>query len=953
MTVKHIPPLFISFFLVLCTLSVTTEAASLPDTWPHESSDLDADPDVTYGILPNGLRFAVMANSTPADQASIRLLFDVGSKHEYDDERGIAHFIEHMAFNGSKNVPEGEMVKMLERHGLAFGADANAFTSYDRTVYQLDLPNMKPDTVGTAFLLMRETASNVSFNADAIERERGVVLAEKRRDNVHARRSADASLAFTYPGTRMLERHPIGTEEGISTVTREQMVSFYNQFYRPENAFLVVVGDFDQAEMTRKISSSFGDWEAVGDVRELTYSEDDAQISTPEATAKHFKNEQDRTSISVIVSSAFKHKPDNRQTRIDGLFEFAGHNILSKRLHNKQLDGGVSYLGAGAQISSFNEIAVSAYLGLFLDEENWEAGLADGVTELTRALQHGFSKAEVDELLANLKTNFEYGVSSADKRRSGALASGILNAFKNDAVFVTPQTSLDIFNEFAATVKSEAISREFRRHWEASAPRLFFVSKGDIEGAEENALQIYHEQMQAVREKPEDQQNKSFAYTDFGGIGTVASKQQQSDVDATLVRFSNNVMLNLKKTDLQKDTVQMLLRFGGGTLASPKSEPGLLSLVGGTFTNGGLEAHSASELRQILAGRTANAALGVGIDSFSFRSAVTKKDLLIQLQLWAAYMTAPAFRPEPIKHFQQSVEALYHSLDNTPRHVAHYRVGELLYSGDPRFFLAPKESIQRLGKEDLQGFMQQMLNESVIEITIVGDIDIDATIEAVAATFGALPPRDATPRPYTEERKVNFPGPGTEILRHKGSIDQAILQVYWPTVDYSDVARSARLDLLSTVLSNRIRDAVREKMGASYAPSVSNLEHDIFPDYGYFAMTVDTKPDDIATIRTIMDDEISTLVSSGISEDEIERAKTPLLEGIDNAKKSNGHWIGRLSRSQSDPATLTYLPIVQDTWQTVTAAELIELAQTYLSPERALEIHIVPGLSTYKEIDPE
>ena len=371
--------LFAASIILTPTLGI---AAALPTVWPHEKSDLHPDPKITYGILDNGLRYAVMPNQTPEKQASVRLLIDVGSKHEYDDERGMAHFIEHMAFNGSANVGEGEMIKMLERHGLAFGADANAYTSYEQTVYQLDLPNMKPETIDTVLMLMRETAGNLTFDADAIERERGVVLAENRRTNIHAQRTADARLAFSYPGTRMLERRPIGTEAGISSVTREQMVRFYQQFYRPENAFLVIVGDFTLGEMDTKIKAVFSNWQSVGEPRDTRYSADPAIFKTNKPLAQHFVNGKDRTSVSILLSTDYREQNDNSRVRLKGLWEYAGNAVLNNRLQNLRLDGKAAYLGAGASISNFNKIARSAYLGLFLEEDKWEAGLEDAITEL-------------------------------------------------------------------------------------------------------------------------------------------------------------------------------------------------------------------------------------------------------------------------------------------------------------------------------------------------------------------------------------------------------------------------------------------------------------------------------------------------------------------------------------------------------------------------------------------
>lgn len=934
-----------AFILITAILLASFQgvSASLPNNWPHEKSDLKSDPKITYGILANGLRFAVMPNQTPSGQASIRLLFDVGSKHEYDDERGIAHFIEHMAFNGSTNVPEGEMVKILERHGLAFGADANAYTSYNQTVYQLDLPNMEPATVDTAFMLMRETASNITFAPEAIDRERGVVLAEKRRTNVHAMKTQEAQTSFLYPDTRTLIRKPIGTEEGISTISREQMLRFYRQFYRPKNAFFVVVGDFNTDEMTSIIKETFSDWQAVGEPRDTEYAKDPAQSRVGDNQALHFLNEQATSFISVSLNSDYTQRDDTAHNRYKSLLSYAANSIFNKRLSDLRLEGKAAFLGAGASKSSYNKIADVASLGITIEEGQWQSGLKDAVTELNRALAYGFTEAELVELLANLKTSFEYAVDSADKRQTINLANNILHSFANDRVAASPQTSLALFNQFAKEVTLEALHTEFQKSWSNIPAKLFFVSKNKIENAEETMLAIFENGLTTSVGKIEENISQKFAYTDFGEAGKVINRFHTPQTNSTSVLFANNVMLNIKKTELQTETVQMLLRFGGGLLSAPKNQPGILTLLSGTFSNGGTEIHSATDLRRLLAGRTASANLGANTDAFSFRSAVTPKDMLLQLQLWAAYMTAPAYRNEAIVQYQRSIEAIYHALDNTPSQVSRYQVGRLLYSGDPRFFLPPKETIQSLGAKDLKAFFTNELTKSAIEISIVGNIEIDQAIAAVATTFGTFKTREQKPRPFTNERKVIFPDPGETVLFHKGGQDQAIVQLYWKTADYyNDIPQSARLDLLRSVLNDRLREAIREGLATSYAPNVSNLESDTFPDFGYFSVIVDAKPNDVNKITEIIHSEISRLTAGEVSLDDIERARKPFLESFENAKENNNHWLGRISRAQSDPRTLDNQDTIIQTWLNTTPSELQALAAQYLLKDATVEILILP-----------
>ena len=773
--------------------------------WPHTSSNLKPDPNIKYGQLENGMRYAVMANEGPAEQAAIRLLIKVGSRHEYDNERGIAHFIEHMAFNGSKNVPEGEMVKILQRHGLAFGADVNASTSYDQTIYKLGLPNVKPETLDASFMLMREVVGNVTFDADAIERERGVVLAEKRGDNPHALATYNARIDFLLPDSRLMERRPIGTEEVISTVSKETMVNFYNAFYRPENAFFVIVGDIDEAAIEAKIKTVFGDWEAVGRPRDLAYAEDTANLANNAPKAKFHYGEKDTPSISMALYSPYEQSEDTVETRVENLIKRAAHSIVGNRMADLVREGKATFLGAGASFGSVYEMAQTATLTAASEPEKWEQSFVEAIVELRRALEFGFTAAEITELHANWRTSYEYGVNAADKRPNGGLANYILGSYQSDSVATSPVTNMEVFERYLKEVTADAMLAAMRDIWSKAHPKFFFVSNEQVENAEARIMAAVAAAGKVAVVPHEDEEIQAFAYTEFGPKGKIVSRTPIAGTEGEAVLFENNVMLNIMKTDYQDDTVQMRARFGGGLIATPKDTPGINILMGTVFTGGGLGAHSSTELRKVLAGRTASAGISAGLDNYNFRSAVTPKDVLLQLQLWGAYLLDPAYRTEPLVQFRKSVETIYQSLDSSPSAVAGNQVGRLIYSGDNRFFLPEKNELLALDEQNVRKLLAEPLSASALEVTIVGDIDIEETIEAFANTLGALPLREALPRPYEKGRIVHFPAAGTEVLTHQGGREQAILQMYWPTVDYSDITRSAKLDILSSALNQKVR----------------------------------------------------------------------------------------------------------------------------------------------------
>jgi zinc protease len=230
--------------------------------WDLEDSEFTPESGWTFGKLDNGMRYIIRRNNRPENTALVRMEIATGSLDERDDERGFAHYVEHMAFNGSTNVPEGEMVKLLERKGLAFGADTNASTGFERTQYKLNLPKADPELLDTALMLMRETASELTIAEEAVERERGVILSERRVRNNYRLKNTMDNLEFSYEGARLSKRLPIGTIETLEAASAAGLRGFWEREYVPADTVLVVVGDFDPAEVEAKIRERFADWQA-------------------------------------------------------------------------------------------------------------------------------------------------------------------------------------------------------------------------------------------------------------------------------------------------------------------------------------------------------------------------------------------------------------------------------------------------------------------------------------------------------------------------------------------------------------------------------------------------------------------------------------------------------------------------------------------------------------------
>ena len=300
-----------------------------PGQWPQAVSDVEVDPDIRFGALPNGMRYAIRRQTIPEGQAALRLRIDAGSLMEADDQQGLAHFLEHMAFNGSEAVPEGEMIKILERLGLAFGADTNASTGFDETIYKLDLPRTDPETLSTSLMLLRETAMSLTIAQDAVDRERGIVLSEERARDAPSYRTYKSRLAFLLRDQRLNDRYPIGEVEVLRGAPAARIRDFYEAYYRPERTLLVAVGDFDVDAMETQIIESFGGWTGEG-----------APGEAPELGEVRRRDLEAKVAVEPGVQGALQiawvRDPDvaidSDARRTADLIEQLGFSVLNRRL---------------------------------------------------------------------------------------------------------------------------------------------------------------------------------------------------------------------------------------------------------------------------------------------------------------------------------------------------------------------------------------------------------------------------------------------------------------------------------------------------------------------------------------------------------------------------------------------------------------------------------------------
>ena len=930
--------------LALCGSALPASVlAQAAHAWPQATSDIPADPNVRFGVLPNGMRYAIQHNATPPGQASLRLRFDAGSLMETDAQQGLAHYLEHMTFNGSKNVPEGEMIKILERLGLSFGADTNASTQFTQTVYQFDMPFSDKESLDKALMLLREGADKLPLDSAAIDRERGVILSEERsRDNpqLHVYQSG---LDFFMKDQLAARRLPIGQVSVINSAGRDLLLDYYRKYYRPERAVLIAVGDFDPAEMESKIKADFSDWKGEGPAGP------EPKLGVPEkrgAQTKLVVEPGAPLNIQIEWLKPHDATPDSKARRARKQIEQLALAVLNRRLGRISRSDAPPFISAQAAKGDDLDSAEVSVVYVSAQPGKWKPALDTADAEVRRIVKYGVTQSELDREISEWRVALQTAAAQAPTRKTPQVANDIVETLDDDEVVTSPAQDLALFQQSVRGLKAEAVSAALKEIFSGSGPLVFMSSPDPIDGGEVALDKAFQLAEAAPVKPPEVELAKGWPYGHFGTPGKAAEQRSIADLGVTLVRFANGVRLTVKPTKFRDNEVMVRVRIGHGLLDLPKDRVSAAWAARyGAFSEGGLKDLSAEQLEQILANKVYGATFLPGEDAFVLQGSTRPEDLPIQMQVLAAYVSAPGYRPEAFQRVRTYAATLEQQLDATPSGVANRDLNRILHGGDLRFGFPAPSDIAASTPEAFKTALQNPISQGPIDVVIVGDISLDKAIALTASTFGALPARSAdevTPA----ARAVALPRPTPEpvMLQHKGRADQAIAYAAWPTDDFfSSPQRARTLRVLAQIVENRLLEDLRETAGVTYSPQAGANASLVFPRYGYLAAQVEVPPAKIGAFYDDLTKISADLRAKDVTPDELARAKKPLIDDLEKSRASNEYWLEQLSGAYEEPRRFDAIRGVINSLQSVDAAQIKEAAQLYLHDDAEFKLQIVPG----------
>ncbi len=869
------------------------QAPAIPPELALDRS-LPVDTAVRTGRLPNGIRYFIRQNGRPAKRVSMRLAVNVGSLQEEPDQRGLAHFIEHMAFNGTENFKPGELVSFLESIGARFGPHVNASTSFDETIYMLDIPTDRPGYVDRGMLVLHDFAAGLSLLPAEVEKERGVVLEEWRGRLGAGSRLTDKQLPVIFQGSRYADRLPIGLPEVLKSAPRERLVAFYQKWYRPDNMAVIVVGDLPVDEAEQLVQKRFGVIPAAKGVAASV----DASVPAHKGTLISMSTDPEAQGWSVSMAFKGKVEVDNtvRGYR-KSLTEQLVSQMLNLRLAEISRRPNAPFLGAQAGGSNIGRTLELFEIEAAVPEGQITEGLAALMLEAKRMQQFGFSEEELNRAKAGLLAGYE----RAYKERGTAESPGLANEYVRHFLEQEPIPGIEFEYRIASTYLPTVTAAE------ASA-----LAKGLITDENRVVLGVAPEKKDTPPPTPDMLRNaitrasaapvERWADAASGRAlvekvppaGRVASRREVADVGATVLTLSNGVEVWLKPTDFKNDQILFTAYApGGSSLASPadyKNASFSTAMVG----VGGLGGLSPVDLSKMLSGKIAQASPSITDYTQGISGSSTPKDLETALQLNYLAHTAPNMTPEVLDLIKRRLTGSLQNRDQNPRAVFGEKVEQVNTSNHYSAAALTLADVPTLNLDTMKSFYgARFANAADFTYFFVGAFTVDGITPLLEKWVATLPSQGKKTSAY-RDMGVKFPAGivKEEVKKGKEPAAQTVLSFFAdPGFDEYEMHRARAA---TQVLSIRLREILREELGGTYGVSVGFNNSPPLKGYGAMVIQFGSSPENLDKLVSASLKEIERLKAEGPSLDDVNKVKEIERRDLETNARQNAYWMGSL-----------------------------------------------------------
>ncbi|MBI9062016.1 MAG: insulinase family protein [Marinilabiliaceae bacterium] len=931
---KIIFQIIIICWIVLCPVS---GYAQLTDQSP-----IPLNPKVVSKTLPNGFTYYLQHNSLPEKQIQMRMVIKAGSILEAEEQRGFAHFLEHMVFNGSKHFPGNSLIDYLQSIGVEFGSDLNAYTGYDETVYMLPLPNGEKETLDKAFLFFGDLLSELTLSTEAIDNERNIILEEWRTTIGLNQRLKDAMYPLLYHHSRYLNRRPIGLMEVVTKEGNdEELRKFYRSWYRPDLASLVVVGDYNQADIEQRIKEIFGSIENGENAPKRNYY----SVPSHDNTLVKIIKDKEITSTSVKIIRKFPHREektlaDMKRSVANIIYTYMVNQRLTEIAQQKD----APYMYAQSYATSASG-KTDRYMSLAsVKGDKIIEGTKGLMRELLRLKKYGFTQAELDRKKEILYKDFEQMAQEEDKQSSGQ----IMNAISNHIIYGEENASISFKKEFVHSVLEEITLADIQTLVneyvdQSEENRVIFVTAPDNVNTptEEELLAALKSVAKESLSPYEDMAVNEPLMSETPEQATIIKETHSEEMDITTIEFANGVSVAMKPTSFKNDEIRFSsMREGGYSLASVDDFDNA-SMAAILVNQGGLSNFNALQLERILSGKQVDVSPYIhryteGVSGFS-----SVADFETLLQLTYLSYTAPRKDRDKFEQFIENKKEYNKNSLNNPESYFTDEVNKVMMQNSARTAtLLTPEKLNAISLDKAFEFYRSRFSSADgTRFFMVGSFDVDSVKPLLAKYLGSLPGGkinisydDHGIRPPKGEHRYDYPRNTVEKSK--------MLMRFTGKYPGSQKAR-IEMGLLSDILTIRLNQKLREEIGGVYSPYAASTI--LQRPYNSYRMDIyfTCSPANIDTLVQATLNEIE-IMKAGIDEQNLAKVKKAWLKNREGSLKTNGYWRRVLEDQWTRGEDEQDFEQFEAQIQGVTAKQLSKLAGKYLNKKNHLEFVLSP-----------
>lgn len=909
-----------------------------------QAQPIPVDPSVLSGQLSNGLSYYIKKNAKPDHRAELRLVVKAGSILEEDNQLGVAHFVEHMAFNGTEHFAKNDIIDFLERAGNRFGADLNAYTSFDETVYKLQVRTDSAALLDQGFLILSDWAGGITFDPEEVEKERGVVISEWRTGLSPDQRLQQQYYPVLFKGSQFADRLPIGLPEIIEKVEPSVIKKFYQDWYRPELMAIIVVGDVEPEKIAREIKAKFGGLKNPTNPKERTYYTIPFHTGTQSIVATD--PEAPFTQIRLQIKQ--KALPDQTVKDFAERLKVNLYNkMLGARMYELQQTSNPPFTfastGYGRNIGETDTYSISAFVGV----ETAREGFASVYRETLRAFQYGFTSSELDRAKADLLASAEKNYAERENIQSGSIASNLVYHFLDKNPVLSPEQYLDLLKTELPKIQPKDI-HILSKDWFGPDNRTLIITGPEKASQElpkpEELIRLMQEIESSKLPPYIDQISDEPLFTKKVTPGMILEQKDYPELSVTEWTLDNGVKVVLKPTDLKEDEILVrAFRPGGHSLADLADFQSAQASV--TIANlSGLSFFSAPDLLKKLSGKVVN--VGPFIDEYAegINGNCTEEELETLLQLTYLYFVEPSFTQQALDVYKQRQSNILANITDNPYYYFANLQSRIKYQDHPRRQGIP--TLEDLDKIDLevaeQFYRDRFDNANGFVFLIVGSFDVDSIQPLILQYLGGLPANYKT-EDYRDLGITLAPGVVDTII-HRGQAPKAIVDLtFHGNFEYTPENRYTFASMIS-VLEIKLREKLREELGGVYGVRLNGYNTKVPREKYRIGISFNSDPDMLDTLLSTTKLVIQDLQKNGPNAVDLEKVKETQIQSRIKAEEQNSYWMAQLQYRYQNHITME--GATQEAFRKKVAAlseeDIQSAAQQYFDFESRIKMVLLP-----------